>query len=143
VPFSLSAGEDRHGEDLQIPLSKLHTIRGSILAAHDGHVLNGGSVVLEYADDKSPLTQTTVSRDDQEFSFGYVPEGDYILQVNSAADVDYAEPPNPSRPSSLSRTEDRILRTYGPAGQPIHVTSDVTGIVISVPEMQEKPGVTP
>ena len=143
VPFSLSAGEDRHGEDLQIPLSKLHTLRGSILAARDGHVLNGGSLVLEYADDKSPVTATAVSRDDQEFSFGYVPEGDYILQVNSAVDVDYAEAPDPLHPSPRTRTEDRILHQYGSAEQTIHVTSDMTGIVISVPELPEKTAVNP
>jgi hypothetical protein len=143
VPFSLSAGEDRHGEDLQIPLSKLHTIRGSILAAHDGHVLNAASVGLLYADDKSPLSSTSLSRDDQDFSFSYVPEGDYILQVDGAADIDYLETPSSSHPSSPPQAEDRILRKYGSAGQPIHVTSDITGIVISVPETAEKPGVKP
>ncbi len=42
APFVLGSGEERRGEDIEIPASKFHTVRGGIVAAHDGHVVNGG-----------------------------------------------------------------------------------------------------
>jgi hypothetical protein len=50
---AIDLGEERTGEDLRIPISKLHTITGNIVSAHDGHVINSGQVQLLYADDHS------------------------------------------------------------------------------------------
>jgi len=44
APFTLSAGEERHGEDIEVPVSKLFTICGSLIAAKNGHALNGASL---------------------------------------------------------------------------------------------------
>ena len=136
-PFSLSPGEDLRGEDIQIPLSKLHSVRGSITAARDGHLPNGGSLTLLHADDKSMLSGTSLTKDEEEFTFSFVPEGDYILRVNGAADVDYVEKPNPPGSIPSSYAEPRFLRTYGSADQLIHVTSDLTGILVAVPDLGE------
>ncbi len=43
VPFTLKLGEERPGEDITIPLGKLHSVAGSLTAARDGHPLNGGT----------------------------------------------------------------------------------------------------
>ena len=51
--LALDLSEERAGEDLRIPLSKLHPITGNIVSAHDGHVINAGQVDLYHADDKS------------------------------------------------------------------------------------------
>ena len=39
--FALTKGESRNDEDLVIPLSKLHSISGTVVASHDGHPLGG------------------------------------------------------------------------------------------------------
>ena len=46
VSFKLTAGEERPGEDIDVPLSKLHTVRGTLVAARSGRLLNGGKISL-------------------------------------------------------------------------------------------------
>jgi hypothetical protein len=138
--FTLKAGEERRGEDVQIPVSKLHTIRGNIIAKHDGHVINRGFVTLLNADDKSQAGYTEVAREDESFQFGFVPEGDYILQVGYAADVEWFERPNPPHSNPPTQTDFRNLRTYGQAELPIHVEREMSGITVTVPEMPQTLG---
>lgn len=136
-PFDLKQGEERSGEDIQIPISQLHTVRGTVTAARDGHGLNGGQVALLYPDDKSPVSQTSVTSD-AEFDFNFVPEGDYLLNVNGATDTDYREIPNCQGCIPPVRTESHTLKSYGMAEVPIHVgNNDITGVVISVPDLQK------
>ncbi len=137
VPFTLSSGEERHGEDIEIPVSKLHIVRGSLIAARDGHVLNGGRLTLLYSDDKSDAAHTSLSKDDEGFTFSFVPEGDYIVRVDSASDTDYVEIPNSPHSTPPSRTEEHIVRSYGSTEHPIHVSSELTGVLIAVPDLPE------
>jgi hypothetical protein len=134
VPFSLWTGEERHGEDIRIPISKLHSVQGSLEAAHDGHVLNGGNLMLLYADDKSMAGSASVTKDEDSFAFSFVPEGDYILAVNYAADNDYQEVPNPPHMEPPTRTETHPLHTYGMAELPIHVDVDLSDVIVKVPD---------
>ncbi|HEX3437110.1 MAG TPA: carboxypeptidase-like regulatory domain-containing protein, partial [Pseudacidobacterium sp.] len=127
TPFSPKPGEDRTGEDIQIPISQLHNIRGTITAVRDGHVVNGGKVSLLYADDKTEALSTNLMRDDNGFAFIFVPEGDYILRVADASDVEYEDIPNPPHSVPPTRTVTHSLRRYGSTDQPIHVDGDVIG----------------
>ena len=134
-PFVLTQGEERRAVDIEIPVSKLHTVRGNILAAHDGHVLNGGSLQLLYPDDKSMVAVTALTNDDDIFNFSFVPEGDYILRVDGASDVEYREISNGAGQWPPSHTEPQILHQYGPAEQPIHITGDLSSVTISAPDL--------
>lgn len=139
-PIALSPGEERKGLDMQIPISRLHTVRGNIIAAHDGHVVNGGSLSLSYSDDKSRAGFAALSPDDDTFNFAFVLEGDYILRVWGASDDEYREIRNPPNSSPPTRTESRSVRQYGNAEQRIHVTSDLSSVTIAVPDVpQQKP----
>ena len=135
VPFSLSSGEERHGEDIEIPISRMHRVRGSLAAARDGHVVNGGQLSLLYPDDKSEASHTSLTRDDDGFSFSFVPEGDYILRVNGASDNEYVEIPNGPHSMPPTRTETHTVRSYGSVDYPLHVVGDLTGLVVAVPEL--------
>ena len=135
VSFSLSLGEERHGEDIEIPISRMHSVRGSIVAARDGHVINGGQLSLLYPDDKSEVSHTSLTKDDDGFSFSFVPEGDYILRVNSASDNEYVEIPNAPHSMPPTRTETHTVRSYGSADYPLHVGSDLTSVVVVVPDL--------
>ncbi|MES2392088.1 MAG: carboxypeptidase regulatory-like domain-containing protein [Acidobacteriota bacterium] len=132
--FKLTEGEERTGEDITIPLSKLHTISGEIIAAHDGHLLNMGTVQLLDAEDKSELETASLERADGKFHLLFVPEGNYILRVSRAADAAYEDVPYP--PGTMPRTheEARVARWYGTADQPINIHDDAPTVVISVPE---------
>lgn len=136
-PFGLTQGEERSGEDIQIPISKLHSMRGAIIAKSDGHTLNGGKVALLYPDDKSQMSEATVTKD-AEFNFVFVPEGDYLLRVEDGTDVEYKEIPNPANTVPSTRTESHVLRHYGAAEAPIHVGSnDMTGVTVAAPDLQK------
>ncbi|MFP5237340.1 MAG: hypothetical protein ACLGSD_15695 [Acidobacteriota bacterium] len=131
--FELKPGDEHGGEDIQIPVSQLHTVRGTVTAARDGHIVNGGRVALRYPDDNSDLAATSVASDGS-FNFSFVPEGDFLLHVTNAADTDYIEKPNPNGRMPPTITESHVTHKYGVADVPIHVAGDVSGFVAAVPE---------
>jgi hypothetical protein len=133
--FALTPGEERRGVDIEIPVSKLHTVRGNIVAAHDGHVLNGGSLQLLYPADRSPVARTFLSESDDTFSFSFVPEGDYILRVDGASDTEYREISNGPNRWPPTHTEPHVVREYGSAEQPIHVAGELSGVTIAAPDL--------
>jgi hypothetical protein len=69
--------------DTVIPLAKLHPLTGRVTALSDGHLLNGGSAELLYADDGTKVGDAPVLRDGI-FRFALVPEGQYILRVQGS-----------------------------------------------------------
>jgi hypothetical protein len=133
-PFTIAANEERSGEDITIPLAKLHTITGEIVAAHDGHPLNQGNVTLLDAGDESEVENSKLERPDGKFHLYFVPEGNYILRVYSAADVTYEDVPYP--PGTMPPTHEvtHTIHDYGNADQPINIHDDAPTVVISVPE---------
>jgi hypothetical protein len=133
VPIRVTSGEELGGQDLEIPLTKLHTLRGNILAARDGHILNGGKLSLLYADDRSEAGHGAVSKDDNTFTFAIVPEGDYILRADGV-DNDYFEVPNLPDSWPPTHTESKLLRSYGTVESQIHVAGELMGITISAPD---------
>jgi len=138
VPFHIKLGEERPGEDLLIPLNKLHGVTGVITAARDGHVVNGGSVQLLYADDKTEAVKTNLVKDDTGFSLNFVPEGDYIVRATDAADNEYTEVPNGAGTTPPTHTETHAVHSYATGEQPLHVQGDVTGLAVAVPEKAPK-----
>ncbi len=136
--FRLKLGEERPGEDIQIPLAKLHSVAG-VIAAPDGHTVNGGSVTLVYADDKTEAMQTHLSREEPGFSMSFVPEGDYLARITGAADLEYTDVPNSPGTMPTTHSESHPVHSYGTAQQPLHVgSSDVTGLALTVPEAEHK-----
>ena len=133
-PFALKLGEDRAGEDVVLPLSKLHKVQGVVTLQRDGHVLNQAALSLEFADDKSPAGKTRIGTGDTSFSFPIVAEGDYILRVSGAADVRFEEVSNGSGRMPPTHTETHTLHSYGSTEIPIHVEGDLTDLNIPVPD---------
>ncbi len=132
--FQLTMGEERPGEDITLPISKLHKVKGVLLAKKDGHVLNIGFLSLLFADDRSQLGTAQISADDENFDFIFVPEGDYLLKVNSAADARFDEVPNPPGSVPASWKKITMVHEYGTAEIPLHIDSDRTGVAVDVPE---------
>jgi hypothetical protein len=137
--FVLKLGDERLGEDIQIPLNKLHNVSGVITAAQDGHVVNAGTVALLHPDDRSEAASTYVTGDDgNRFTLNFVPEGDYILQVTGASDRNYVLVPNPPNSIPATRTASNLLHSYGRTEQPVHVSGDLSGLTVEVPEVPIK-----
>ena len=132
--FTLRAQEERSGEDIVVPISKLHSIRGTIVAARDGHLVNSGGVKLLNASDGSMEAYTNLTEDDPSFTFGLIFEGDYILESDGAADVDFE--PLARSPGSFGQPQFKMhtVHFYGRAAIPLHVEGDIDGVTIPVRE---------
>ena len=138
VAFTVQAREEHSGEDIIVPMSKLHTIRGNIISAHDGHVVNGGGVVLLNADDHSYVAQQSLTEDDPSFTFSFIFDGEYVLASSGSADVDYVQVPQPHDPAAPPQYQSNPRHFYGAASMPLHVDGDMDGVTISVPEPTPK-----
>ncbi len=133
-PFALKLGEERPGEDVVLPISKLHKVQGVVTMQRDGHVLNQATLSLVFSDDKSPAGKTSLGKGETSFSFPFVPEGDYFLQVSSAADVRFEEVSNGQGTIPPTHTETHTLHTYGSTEMPVHVDGDLVDLNIPVPD---------
>ena len=138
VGFTIRPPEERTGEDIVIPISKLHTIRGNIVSAHDAHVVNSGQVMLLNADDHTPVGSGQLTEDDPSFTFSFVFEGDYVLSVPVAADVDYVPVPAASGNMGPPQFNAHVLHFYGSSSVRLHVDGDTDGVVIHVGEPTAK-----
>ncbi len=132
--IKLNDGEDDSSEDMVIPLSKLHSVTGSIVQARTGHVVSAGTVVLLYPDDNSEAFSTKVDKDDSMFHFDFVPEGSYILKVANARDVSREEISNGKNSMPPTHTKETTLKSYGPQQQPLLIEGDLSGLLLPVPE---------
>ncbi|HLI77665.1 MAG TPA: carboxypeptidase-like regulatory domain-containing protein [Acidobacteriaceae bacterium] len=133
-PIKVEGSANYDGNDISLPLSKLHHVSGALVAG-DGHSLNSGKVFLRYPDDDTEVASVGVNREDRQFHFPYVPEGSYKLEVDEARDVTEIEVPNAPGVTPKTRLEDKTVKRYGKLEQALVVQSDVEGVVATVPEM--------
>jgi hypothetical protein len=135
--IKVQAGEAANGADIEIPLSGLHTVSGSVTALADGHPLNQAVLRVLFADDREPVRETRLLQDGS-FSFEYIPEGKYILQVSGAMDAaeKTPEPPTPGPDTSKPAPEIR----YADKEIPLTVVDDMSDVTVALsPPAPEKP----
>lgn len=132
-PFRLTIGEERRGEDISIPLSKLHRIHGSLVAKTDGHALNDGTVSLLFAGDHTEVGMSVIERGTESFEFPFVPEGEYVLRVGFAADALFEDVQNQPGFTPAFETRKTVLRTYAFTEVPLHVDGDRNDLTVAVP----------
>ena len=129
-------GEASETNDIEIPLAKLHAVSGTVLEGNTGRIVNAAKVEIHYTDDDAQLVSTEVGKDDNTFHFLYVPEGEYTLKVTNPRDVTREEVPTcPDIKSGClppTHTEEKTIRSFGPADQPLVLHSDVSGLTIAV-----------
>ncbi len=127
--FQVGRGEQIGGLDFTIPVNGLHTVTGTLTAAHDGHLLNFGEVELLFADEREQARSTHVELDGS-FRFSFVGEGKYILRASGAEDGEVVE--SPSGP--FASVKAHSMKAYGEVEIPLMVQSDVSGLVLSAPD---------
>jgi hypothetical protein len=128
--IKLKDGEESNGDNITIPLAKLHSVSGTVISIATGATVNTAQVELHYADDDSLAAEAGTSGDRDEFNFLYVPGGDYTLKVTHASDVTDAAN---ICPGCTHRPEDeKTIRTYADASQPILVKGEMNGVTIQV-----------
>jgi hypothetical protein len=139
--FTLTSGEERTGQDMTIPISKLHKLTGRVAAGPNGHLVNAASVELISTISKKMIVSTRLGREDGLFHFEFVPEGDYTLHITNARDVTWDPPdPLPTGASILYSAppsdKERVLKTYGDVDMPLILRGDMTDITATVPAKQ-------
>jgi len=142
--IKLRAGQELTGQDMTIPVAKLHRITGRVAAGADAHFVNAAKLSLCTRDDGKELETAAISRDDGLFHFEFVPVGDYILKVVNARDVVW-EPkkPSPNAPFNPMATQDqeRVLQAFGDTSMPLLLDGDMLGVTATVPP-DTKPATT-
>jgi len=142
-PVEVGPGAEVDGVDVIFPLDNLHMVAGNVVAKSDGHAVDTGTIVLEDPDTKAMLRTMTVNPDGT-FRLNYVPEGQYLLKVDGAADTDSAGSGDSGSGSDLMRMmHSQVLKSYGEAEQPVRVKNDAAGIVLQVPDQAATPTVVP
>jgi hypothetical protein len=97
--------------------------------------------------DGKTTVRTAMVEQDGTFKLNYIPEGQYVLHVTGASDMDQGSMPSgPANPlSALSMlSKSKVLKSYGDADLPISVKGDSTGLSLQVPDAtsgQGTPGI--
>jgi hypothetical protein len=125
--IKVRAAETVTGEDIVIPLAGLHSVSGNVVALSDGHAVGRATLSLLYADDREQLRQIQLDDDDAgSYSFDYVPEGSYILQVSAAQDA--------GNSGGQSDPGARPPRHYADKEIPVQVAGDLDDMDVSLAE---------
>ncbi len=137
--IKLADGQTESSIGIEIPLSKLHGISGMLVEEGTAHRINAGKITLVYADDNTQLASADVSPEDEAFHLPYVPEGTYTIKVSEAKEVSRTVVSNGPGFFPPTHIETKVIRTFGDTTQPLIVTTDVQGLIISVPAAKPTP----
>lgn len=124
-------GENATSVDVDIPLSKLYTLSGTVMRPDGEAPVNAAHLSLVFADTGEELTSTEVNSDDGTFRFDYVPGGNYTLRATKIAKVERTEVPNCDQGCvPATHTETKVLNKFGDTSLPIQLTSDQSAVVV-------------
>jgi len=139
------AGEIAAGTDIEVPLSGLHKVAGTVSALADAHPIAHGTVRLLYADDREPARQTDLD-ENGDYEFDYVPDGKYILSITGAHDdqndetKDAVSGKGDQQPQPAQAVPTHI---YAGKEMPINVLNDLGNLNFSLPLAVPAPNATP
>lgn len=134
--IKVGEGEEVSGLDIMVRLADMHAVSGTVVEAGSGKVVNAAHVSLLWKDDRSLLVATDVQPDDNGFHFEYVPQGEYILRVEHAKEVIRTEVPTCKAEDHCTpptRLEEKLVRRFGEAEQPLAAQTDLQAVVVPVP----------
>jgi hypothetical protein len=131
--FDLSLGDEHTGEDFRIPVSRYHTVTGTIVSARDGHAIRRGKVELVSTDGNESIGEAQISEDHPEFAFHFVHDGDYQLSTGLALDIDPSAL-SPSGELEPAAYDSPAVHLYGNTSMPLHVNTDMSGVTLALPE---------
>ena len=138
--MKVAAGENAAGTDIEVPLSGLHRVSGTVTALADGHALAKGTVRLLYADDRETARESDLD-DNGDFAFDYVPDGKYILVVSGAVDEEKKDVGTSKGEGQGETLQTVPVRIYAGKEMPVTVMSDVENL--TVPLSLAVPSTTP
>ncbi len=129
-PVKVEDGENATNIDIDIPLSKLYTLSGTVMRPDSGLPANAAHVSLVFADTGEELTSADVESDNGSFRFDFVPGGDYILRATKIANVERTEVSYGKGSVPPTHTETKVLTKFGDASLPLQLTSDQSAVLV-------------
>ena len=138
--LQLEAGQQIDGDDLTVPVSKLHALTGALLDSATGQPINAGHLELVYADDGKSLNTVAVDPETRSFTFSFVPEGVYRLRTKDAREVRYEGTSAFLSDDALLGGERKsvTLRQYAPAETPVILQGEMGGVNLAVKAEADK-----
>lgn len=136
---TLDEDQQASGEDILVPVSRMHPVSGAVVDAATGKALNSGNVELVYADDGKSAANTTIDPESRTFTFPFALEGEYKLRVQDAREVRFEQ--DTLAPEDDLFEEHRkalTLRGYGNAEVPVIVAGEISGISLPVQIQAQK-----
>ncbi len=129
---TLEEGQQMDGQNITVPVSRMHTIAGALVDARTGQALNAGHVALVYADSGKELVSATVDPETNTFALPFVMEGEYKLTTKDAREVRYEETGDPDNDPFHQNRKEVLLRGYGPGEVPVVVQGEMSGVTLPV-----------
>ncbi len=129
-PVKVEEGENATSVDVDIPLSKLYTLSGTVMRADSDLPANAAHLSLVFADTGEELTSTDVDADDGSFRFDFVPGGNYILRATKIANVERTEVPTCEHCIPPTETKMKVLNRFGDVSLPLQLTGDQSAVLV-------------
>jgi hypothetical protein len=130
-PIKIVEGEESTGNNITIPLSKIHTISGSLLNV-SGHLINAGEIALYTTPDNIKIAQAQVEAEASAFHLDFVPEGHYVLRVTNARDVTRQTIQTPPGSTGEPKDVETTIQEYGSYEAPFEVIGDMTAVNLTI-----------
>lgn len=129
-PVKVEEGENASGVDVDVPLSKLYSVAGTVLRPDSAGPVNAAHVTLNFMDTGDEIASTDVDTNDGTFHFVFVPGGSYTLSVTNIANVQRTEVSNGEHVIPPTHTETKVIASFGDVSQPLELTGDQSGVVM-------------
>lgn len=130
--ITMDEGQQVTGQDITIPVSKMHTVTGAVVDHRTGQALNAGKVNLAFADGGKQLCSADIDPETRSFSIPFVLEGNYKLSVENAREARIEITPYPEGSFGSPQRKETLVRAYAPGNMPLVVQSDVSGVNLPV-----------
>ncbi len=132
---TLTTGQELSEENLVMPLNKMHSISGKVLAKADAHAVNSGIMMLrEEGGGVSSIlrARSAALQDDGTFRFDYIANGHYTLKI-SGATIEKINGKKESAVFGLEMNDSDTVRSFADGEQKVEVMDgDVNGVTFSL-----------
>jgi hypothetical protein len=130
-------GTEDSVDNIEIQLSKLHSVSGTVVDATTGAPVNAGTVTIVWPKDGDSANDAQVTKtnigEDGSFHFAFLPEGQFDLKATNVRQMSAEAVPRPSGlvdADAFARYK-AAGQTYGDAQVPLIVHSDMTGVTVA------------
>jgi hypothetical protein len=136
-PLKVDEGQEVNGNDIDVPVSKLYSLSGTVGRTDSALPVNSAHLTLNFADDGTELASTDVDANDGTFRFEFVPAGSFVLKATGVAEVQRTEVSNCQGIQGgcipPTHTEKKVIAKFGDVSMPLEIQGETSGVVVNAP----------